>query len=239
MTKNMASNNSFLKSSFASVDLQSTLGIPVSGLSELKTFLCEMVIHTSMPLCLSFQKLLTFNNSQDKEQAQTFLKYTQTLKLLIACLKCVQEWKVCLRQVQAEIKSHTGIVASGSGSSSASGDMLLRKLILDNLSRILNTSSQQNRGESNFFTMLNLDLLAKYLPKFDAFSNLNKFILNEYSSTSSLSDELIGIINDYFEIFSLYSDIFMNRTVNSSSSSSLFQLVSDDLSESFMETRLE
>jgi hypothetical protein len=90
MRKNLCGPTSFLRSLAIS-----------SNLESLKTFLCDLIGHTSLPLCISFQKALTniFNSKTTTEEKIN--RYNELLKLLIASLKCVKEWQECLKFFQA------------------------------------------------------------------------------------------------------------------------------------------
>lgn len=194
MSKNIASNTSFLRS-FASVDLQSSLKLSISNQNEeIKSFLCNLIVHTSIPLCFSFQKLFVTFNSKDPA---TQIRYDHSLRLLIASLKCLKEWKSCLKRIQFDSE----YVLSGEDESASQ-----RRLIVENLSKAFVA-----RGENNLFIKLNMDLITKHLPKFDAFTSLNKYILAEFEKEDNKPELLVSNLNDLFEIFTLYFDIFMGK----------------------------
>lgn len=83
------------------------------------------------------------------------------------------------------------------------------KKVHDNLSKILQSKSE------NFNSKLNLELLTKYLPKFDIFcdSIVVNQILSEQSDTAEedVNSNSNMVIASSFDIFSLYFDVFMTR----------------------------
>lgn len=146
---------------------------------ETSSFLCNLIIATSLPLCLSFQKSLT---------AATTTNYNQTLSLLIASLKCIKDWKECLRYYELNQKQFK-----------LNSTDLVHSKINENLRKALDQSSNLNEN-------LNLELLTKYLPKFDTFCDSN--VVKQLTDNDLDLNASIAIVNS-FEVFNLYFDIFM------------------------------
>jgi hypothetical protein len=141
MRKDLCGPASFLRSLSAS---------PSNNIEELKTFLCDIIIHTSLPLCISFQKMLTQTSTNTSSNIN---RYNQSLNLLVASLKCIYEWKECIKQFnnnKDQMKENE-----------AANDLVMNK-VYGHLAKILSANE-------NFNSMLNLELLTKHLPKFDAF----------------------------------------------------------------------
>jgi hypothetical protein len=130
------------------------------GSDDPATFLCDLIINTSLPLCLHIQKNLSQIFVSKQASAEMINSYNQSLALLISSLRCVKEWKECLRYFelnQTQFKTN-------------STDQTQNK-IYEALKKIIKNE--------NFNSKLNLELLTKHLPKFDTFcdSNLVKQIL--------------------------------------------------------------
>ena len=89
MRKNLCGPTSFLRSLSVS-----------SSIEELRAYLCDLIIHTSLPLCISFQKILTQIFSSKMEVKDKIERYNQSLRLLVNTLKCIKEWQECLRGFQ-------------------------------------------------------------------------------------------------------------------------------------------
>jgi len=87
MRKSLTGPSSFLRS----------LAGSFKNCEEIKTFLYDLIVHTSMPLCLSFQKILTQIFASKLSVQEKIDRYNQSLELLIASLSCVKEWQECLR----------------------------------------------------------------------------------------------------------------------------------------------
>ncbi len=87
MRRNLTGPSSYLRS----------LATTFKSGDELKTFLCDLIVHTSMPLCVSFQKILTQIFASKMGVREKVERYNQSLELLIASLRCVKEWQECLR----------------------------------------------------------------------------------------------------------------------------------------------
>lgn len=90
MRKNLCGPTSFLRS----------LAFSGMSLEGLKTFLCDLITHTSMPLCISFQKVLTAIFNSKSTPAEKITRYNDLLRLLIASLRCIKEWQECLKFFQ-------------------------------------------------------------------------------------------------------------------------------------------
>lgn len=148
--------------------------------SNLADLLISIVIHMSIPLCISFQKLLSPLNQTTEVDTQ---KQDSLLRLLIACLKCLKEWKQCLEEIsQFDFKQLIS-------------EDLSKKDVYENLKRIFDRTNKEK-----FQSKLNLELTSKYLPKFDVFSNLK----------ATFSEENNSIMHS-FDIFTLYFNIFSNQ----------------------------
>ena len=90
MRKNLCGPTSFLRSLAIS-----------SSTEDLKSFLCDLILHTSLPLCVSFQKILTQIFNSKMSAKEKIDRYNESLKLLIASLRCVKEWQECLLLVHS------------------------------------------------------------------------------------------------------------------------------------------
>ena len=178
MRKNYISTTSFMRS------------LVNETTSDLKSFLCQLIIHTSLPLCFLFQKLFQQNSSS------TPARLEKLLKLVTSCLNCLKEWKECLKMYKLDYESQ--MINSNESNSS---DLSKLNIIYQNLTKIMTETTDILDGE-NIFTKINLELLTKYLPKLDLLINQN---LTENSDNIMLS----------FDIFNLYFDIFMNDNENS------------------------
>jgi len=159
---------------------------------ETSSFLCNLIIATSMPLCLSFQKSLTTATTT----TSNITNYNQTLSLLIASLKCIKEWKECLRYYELNQKQFK-----------LNSTDLVHSKINENLKKAFDNQSSINLNEN-----LNLELLTKYLPKFDTFCDSN--VVKQLTDNDLDLNSSIAIVNS-FEVFNLYFDIFMTTTSNS------------------------
>ena len=151
-----------------------------------KSFLVSLIIGTSLPLCFSFPKLL----STTKTAAPNTLNYTKILQLLISCLKCIKEWKECVDLALKEV-DHTD---------------LSKTQINENLRRAFRVNCDDTE---TLYGRLNLELLTKYLPKFEVFAD---------SQQKSL---LLT-----FDTFSLYFDVFMSKSQHEDEAENLLD---DDL----------
>ena len=87
MRKSLCGPTSFLRS----------LNTAFTSVDELKSFLCDLIVHTSLPLSVSFQKLLTQIFNSKLGVREKIERYNQSLELLIVSLKCVREWQECLQ----------------------------------------------------------------------------------------------------------------------------------------------
>ena len=199
MQKNVSNSTSFLRSIAAS-DIFNSGEITTKSVQDLKEFLCELIIQTSFPLCLPFQKLLTLSPNMPISDKDHFNK---SLKLIITSLKCVQEWKNCLITYIDEQMQDT---ENRSSDESVESDQS-KYLIFANLKKVL---FNKNENVSNkFFFKLNLELLTKYLPKFSILFDSKTFEMA--SSLDSNSNESYLALIRSFEIFSLYFDIFITK----------------------------
>lgn len=165
MKKSQISSTSFLRSMAASGD-------------DPAGFLCDLIISTSLPLCVSYQKV--FNNTN-----QFGTHYNEYLLLLSASLRCLREWKECLKyyestQLELTDLSHHKI------------NELLKKIL----------------KSGTFNSKLNLELLNKYLPKFDQLCDSQ--LMSQILDDNLESDTQMIIVNS-FEIFNLYFDLFMTH----------------------------
>jgi hypothetical protein len=221
MSKNYSSTSSFLRA-IAIADLSllpassSTSATDYSSktdrnLDNLKNFVCDLIVQTSFPLCLPFQKLLTHSASTKGESD----KLNKSLKLVIESLKCVKEWKQCLKSFLIEFRERLG-------DESAHSDQT-KSLIVANLNRATQTDSTSANKSESLFVKLNTELLTKHLPKFDVILNWSSSISSE--TASSHNDNMIRS----FEIFTLYFDIFMSKSLTGNESDE-DALVSDSLS---------
>jgi len=210
MKKNVSNKTSFLRSIAAS-DIFNNSELTTKSIEDLKTFLCELIIQTSFPLCLPFQKLLTISPTMSISDKDHFNK---SLKLIIVSLKCVQEWKNCL---SVFISEQMQSAENRSSEENLESDHT-KYLILANLKKVL-FAKNENVSE-NFFFKLNLELLTKYLPKFSILFDSKTF---EMASTldSNSNESYLALIRS-FEIFSLYFDIFITKN-----SQSIFESNSD------------
>jgi hypothetical protein len=113
-------------------------------------FVVALVVCSSIPLCLSFQKLI-----QPNSQKTGSVNRNLVLKLLISSLKCLKEWKDCFDSFFQcdDLQSTSSIILN-----------IENQLII---SKIFN-----NINYSSLLTQLNLEILTKNLPRFDLFSKL-------------------------------------------------------------------
>lgn len=196
MQKNVSNTTSFLRAISAN-DILNSSELTTKSAEDLKTFLCELIIQTSFPLCLSFQKLLTITPTMSISDKDHFNK---SLKLIIISLKCVQEWKKCLIAMIEEQMNRSNEENLESDHS--------KYLIFANLKKIL--FDKNENVSDKFFFRLNLELLNKYLPKFSLLFDCKTFEMA--SSIDSNSNESYLALIRSFEIFSLYFDIFVTKT---------------------------
>ena len=200
MRKNISSTTSFLRSIAAGDSAHGNVETQSKSLEEAKTFLCDLIVHTSFPLCLSFQKLLITSANTTHAESDRFNK---SLKLIIISLKCVKEWKNCLNWLIDEL---TRVDSQTLRNEHPESDQV-KHLIFSNLKRIL-FAHNLNVSEK-FFSKVNLELLTKYLPKFSVLFDCKTF--ETASSLDSNSKESYLALIRSFEIFSLYFDIFITK----------------------------
>ena len=67
------------------------------GSDDAATFLCDLIVNTSLPLCLPMQKNLSHIFVSKQAAVEMISSYNRSLALLISSLRCVKEWKECLR----------------------------------------------------------------------------------------------------------------------------------------------
>ena len=173
------------------------------SLEDVTTFLCELIIQTSFPLCLPFQKLLSIANSSSANPIEND-RFAKSLKLIITSLKCVKEWKQCLTGFVSEQKQENSQTLS---------DEVLQSdhtkfLIVNNLRKILFNKNAD--VSEKFFFKLNLELLTKYLPKFSVLFDSKTFEMASKIDSNS-SESYVALIRS-FEIFGLYFDIFISKS---------------------------
>ena len=178
----------------------------------LRWFVSELIVQTSMPICVSYPKLLT----QPVDTLTGQMRYNDMLKLLTTSLKCLYEWKQVLNRITVDLRSSTS-----THQSNYRADDDQNYLILENL-RLLFTSSSPSKspdeGINNFYVKLNLELLSKYLPRSELF--YQKFTEISQKETKS-PDSFKKLIGCFLDVFTLYLDFFTDKFEPTGSSGEL------------------
>lgn len=116
------------------------------------------------------------------------------LTLLVASLKCLKVWRVCLDELKT--------------SSSAIGDDEAKKLVVETVRKILAGSSNESGSSSSSFDNFNvrfaLDIGPRYLPSKDALINLKE----------NSNEEIIRTLAQ--DALELFSQVFENKSADSS-----------------------
>ena len=165
-------------------------------------FLVDLVVHTSLPLCVSFQKLLTATNQPQQQQQQELVR-----QLLVTCLKCLNEWMVCVRELSSSDTTATttasttvDTTATTRETSDAEVQMRVKRAAIVASLRELKTTTTTSGQEDSLMVKLRLELLAKHLPKLDVF--LAQMLADKEQQ------QQLQQLPQLFDLFTLYFDIF-------------------------------
>lgn len=151
--------------------------------------LISIIIHTSIPLNISFVKLISTQTwpSMCAEKKQPLLG------LLISSLKCLKEWRECLSELACTQADTPDDLLSTDEA---------RKLVVETVKHILTDS---NDRMDTFHVRFTLGIAPRYLPSKDALSSAIKEASND---EATLLSEALTLYSDVFDIadFDLNTD---------------------------------